>query len=122
MGNITIQGGASGGSTPVTTPTLLSVTVAVVSGLNTIVATSPGQKVYVEAYAVTGAGTFTAQFRSGAVATNLWQLSLDAAAGNSGANLSTTYPSYLFSTTAGEALSLNSNANGTVSVTYWLAS
>jgi len=122
MGNITIQGGGSGGSAPVTTPTLLSSVTVVASGANTLVAASPGQKIYVMAYAITAAGTMSSKFRSGAVATDIWRIDLSVSTGNSGANLSTTYPSYLFSTTAGEALSLNADGAAIVSVSYWLGS
>lgn len=100
-------------------PNIQSVTISGSAGSNQVVAGEGGKALRVLAYAVTTAGANNARFRSGASTVDLWRVDLDAPAGKSGANLATAFPSYLFSTASGDALSITLDGAASVSVTYW---
>ncbi len=100
-------------------PNIQSFTKACTTGTNELVASTSGQRVCVFAYAITAPGTVSGKFRSGGASTQLWQIDLNAPAGNSGANLATAWPGYIFATAAGDALNINVDAAATVSVAYW---
>lgn len=100
-------------------PNIQAVTLTVASGTTELVAGQGNKRVCVLAYCVSGAGTPTTRFRSGSSVANLWGIDLSAPSGNSGANLATSWPGYLFATNGGDALNVNVTAPATVSVTYW---
>ena len=100
-------------------PNIQTVVITGASGDNTILAGEGGKVTRVMAYAVSGAGTVTAKFRSGNQARNLWELDLSAPAGNSGGNLATAWPSFLFHAEPGEDLKINLDSAAAVAVTYW---
>ena len=89
------------------------------SGNNELVAGQGGKRLCVLAYAISGAGTITGKWRSGNSTTNLWEIDLNAITGNSGANLATSWPAYLFATASADSLVVNVDAACAVSVTYW---
>jgi hypothetical protein len=100
-------------------PNIKSITKAAVVGTNEVVPYLSGQRICVLAYGVSGAGVITGKWRSGGQTVNLWEMDLNAPAGNSGANLATSWPGYLFATAAGDPLAFNTDGVCTVSVTYW---
>jgi len=100
-------------------PNIKSITKAAVVGTNEIVPYISGQRVCVLAYGVSGAGVITGKWRSGGQTVNLWEMDLNAPTGNTGANLATSWPGYLFATAAGDPLAFNTDGVCSVSVTYW---
>ena len=85
-----------------------------------LIAGEAGKRICVLAYAVSGPGSNDAAFRSGSQTTNLWKVDLDVPVGNSGANLATAWPGFLFATNPGEDLTIAVTAACSVSVTYWM--
>lgn len=104
-------------------PTLLTVT-GTVSTDTDIVAATAGKRIRVTSYSLTttASNANTITFKSGA-STSLWAVKLQSPADVvTGANLSTNYPSYLFSTVAGEKLTLDVSAaeEVTYAITYYV--
>lgn len=96
---------------------LRTVTVQAGAGTTELVAAEGSKRIYVLAYCVMGSGSIECTFTSAGIP--VWRLSLEAAAGKSGANLATSLPSYLFSGETGANLAVSLSAAATVSVTYW---
>ena len=101
-------------------PNIKSVSMTVASGTTELVPALGGKRVCVLAYVVSAAGTVYTAWRDGSASADLWRVSLDSPAGNSGANLSTSWPGYLFATSGGNALNVATNGAAVVAVTYWL--
>ena len=100
-------------------PNIQTATVTCAAGNNELVASEGGKRACVLAFSAMGAGANSINFRSGNNPTNLWGVSLDSPAGNSGANLATAWPGYLFATSGSDALVANVSAAAVISVTYW---
>lgn len=100
-------------------PNLRTACVSASAGTTELVAGEGGKRVCVFGYAVTGAGTYSAKFKTGGATANLWRVDLSAAAGNTGANVATNWPTYLFATNPGDALNINLDSAAVVSVAYW---
>jgi hypothetical protein len=104
-------------------PPIRTVTVVnAAAGATQLLAGVPGKRICVLAYAATAAGACSVEWRSTLASTPLWQLELNAAAGNSGANLSTSWPAYLFAAEGNDGLTLDLTNTATASVTYFLES
>jgi hypothetical protein len=104
-------------------PTLLTVT-STVSADTDIIPAVAGKKIKVVAYSLTttNSNANTITFKSNA-STSLWAVKLQSPADVvTGANLSIAAPSYLFSTNAGEKLTLDVSAaeEVTYSITYFV--
>lgn len=88
------------------------------SGNNTIVNAVAGSKIKVMAFAIQAQGTVNVKFKDGISSDLIAALSFQAREGTA---LATSYPSFLFSTSSGNALVLNLDASQVVNgfVTYW---
>jgi hypothetical protein len=102
----------------VTLPNIKTAVKAVSAGTTELVPYESGKRITVLAYAITASGTMSATFKSGSSA--LWRMDLSAAAGNSGANLSTAWPGYLFACDGSTSLSVTTDSAAIVCVTYWM--
>lgn len=100
-------------------PNIQTVSVTLASGTTQLVAGEGGRRVCVFAYALTAAGTVSAAWRDGGASGNLWKMALDTPSGNSGANLATAWPGYLFATSSGNALNAVTDGAAELSVAYW---
>lgn len=100
-------------------PNIQSVSRTVASGTTQLVAGQGGKRVCVLAYGMTASGAVSVGFKDGSATTDLWRMALDTPAGNSGANLVTAWPGYLFATSGGNALAVQTTGAAVVSVTYW---
>lgn len=100
-------------------PNVRTVSKAVSAGTTELVAGEGGKRVCVVAYCATGSGTVNVRFRSTLSAGDLWAIALAAVAGNSGANLSTAWPCYLFASQPAEGIAVNVDSAATVAITYW---
>lgn len=89
------------------------------AGTTALLPATSGRRYCVLGYYMAGPSIVNANFRSGSSATNLWRLTTSTPAGNSGANLATAWPGYLFSTQPGEALNFVTDAACDVSISYW---
>lgn len=95
------------------------------SGDNTVINSVSTKRLKIFAYALFSATTTsnTCIFKDGSGGTSLWTIPLQAPASSTifGANLAVDVPSFLFATTAGNALILNLSQAQTVtySLTYW---
>lgn len=85
-----------------------------------LIAAVPGKKICVVGYAITAAGAVNANFRSTLASTASWEIDLDAAAGKSGANLVTGWPSYIFACNGNDGLTVDLTGAAAVSVSYFL--
>lgn len=100
-------------------PNIQTVSMAVSSGVTALVPGLGGKRTCVLAYAVTATGAVSTTWKDGASYGGLWQMDLDVASGNSGANLATAWPGYLFATSSGNALNVETDGNAQVCVSYW---
>lgn len=100
-------------------PNIESKSLDCTTGDNELVAGEGGKRICVLAYGITAAGAPTVNFRSGNNPANRWRVALDSPAGNSGANMATSWPGYLFATDANDKLNLNTSSAATVAVTFW---
>lgn len=101
-------------------PNIQSVTKSVTTGTTELVPSSSGFLTRVLAYTISASGTCSGKWRSGSSPIDLWRIDLSAPAGNSGANLATAWPGFLFSTAPNDALNIVTDSSAVVSVTYWL--
>ena len=102
-------------------PPIRSVSVNVAAaGSPQLIAGISGQRICVVGYAVTAAGTCNVNFRSTLASSSAWEIDLDAAAGKSGANLVTGWPSYIFALDGNDGLTVDVSSAATVSVSYYL--
>jgi hypothetical protein len=100
-------------------PNIKSAVKSCIAGTNEVVPYLAGQRVCVLAYGISGSGTITGKFRSGGQTSNLWEIDLSAPSGNSGANLATAWPGYMFATASNDPLAFNTDNPCVVSVSYW---
>jgi hypothetical protein len=100
-------------------PNLRTATVSASAGTTELVLGEGGKRVCVYGYAVTGAGAFSAKFKSGGSTSNLWRVDLNALTGNTGANVATAWPTYLFATNAADALKIELDSAAVISIAYW---
>lgn len=87
------------------------------AGTSELVAGVGGRRVCVLAVSAMAPGARSIDFRTGDVMA--WRMDLDAPAGNSGANLATSWPGYLFAGNLGENLNVVLSGSAVISVTYW---
>jgi hypothetical protein len=100
-------------------PNIQSKSMTMASGTNELLAGEGGKRICVLSYAVFASGAIATAFRDGNATTNLWNVPLSAPAGISGANVATSWPGYLFATSPGNALKVQTDGASVVSVTYW---
>ena len=102
-------------------PNIRTVSLSCAAGITPLVPSAGGKRICVLGYAITGPLAIVAKWGSSLSAGDLWSVSLDAGTtGNSGANLATAWPGYLFATQPSEALTVNLTSVAQVSVTYWI--
>lgn len=99
-------------------PNIVSLGRNVSAGTTEIIAAEGGKRITVLAYSITTAGTNDVEFRSNGA--TLWRQTFDAAAGKTGANLATAFPTRLFAAPSSGNLEINASAACDVSVTYFL--
>lgn len=99
-------------------PNILSIGKSVSSGTTELVASEGGKRITVLAYSITTSGSNAVEFRSNGA--TIWRQTFDAAAGKTGANLATSFPTRLFAGVASGNLEINTTNTADVSVTYFL--
>lgn len=103
----------------VAVPGMYTALAVVSAGVTELVTAQPGKVIRVFGYSLSTAVAANVIFE-GTSGADLWRVDLEAVAGKTGANLALPWPSFVFSTTGGEGLQINTTGAATVAVAYWL--